>query len=283
MKIKTDGIWISNEREKQTVKDLTECILASGYSVKTQNSDNFGYPYEFTRGSTQLNCRLVDTVNFTDITITDNYNGIPTPGVYSVLPEFWGQWHFEPVYVDRPSTHGFNCFIARERGERDRLFGKLRKKKLLEHGLVSYLDKKYDTVNSHGTLEQCIIDSNVSMVMETYTLDSQIVFSEKLFRVLQLPRPWLLYCSPNSIKLLQQYGFDVLSDYCDIDYDNITNHWKRMDTLVEQLKTFISKQYTSTDYLRFKQAAKHNQELLALYHTRWPLKLAEIKHKIRLL
>ena len=284
MKTHTDGIWISAEREKQTIKELTEHILSCGYSVVTQNTDNYGYAYEFVKGDTKLNCRIVDTVNYTNITVTDNHRTVPIDGVvHSILPEFWSQWRFDPQYIDRPSTYGYNCFMGRRRPERDRVFDILKRQKILEYGLVSYFENNiHDTVNSHGTLEQCIIDSNISLVLETYTLDTNIVFSEKIFRALQLPRPWLLYCSPLSIQLLKKHGFDVLADYVDHEYDTITNHWQRMDMIIEQLKTFIDKQFTRRDYERFEQAAKHNQELLSLYLTRWPLKLAEIKHKIRL-
>ena len=67
MKTHTDGIWISEPREQQTVKQLTEHILSCGYSVVTQNSDNFGFPYEFIKGDTKLNCRLVDKVDYTQL------------------------------------------------------------------------------------------------------------------------------------------------------------------------------------------------------------------------
>lgn len=282
MKTLTDGIWISTGREIQTVKQLTEHIIDCGYSVVTQNTDNFGYPYEFAKGNTKLSCRLVDTVEFADITVTDNHSLVPVTGkVHSVLPEFWGQWRFNPVYIDRNATIGYNCFMNRERGDRDRMFKRLQKRKILTHGFVSYLAQGYNTVDSHGTLEQCTIDSNISVVMETYTLDTKIVFSEKIFRALQLPRPWLLYCSPHSIELLKTHGFDVLEDYVDIAYDTITNHWKRMDAILDQLRTFINKKYTRRDYERFEQAATHNQQLLAQFAMDWPIRLECIKLYIR--
>ena len=282
MKTLTDGIWISTEREIQTVKQLTEHIIDCGYSVVTQNTDNFGYPYEFAKVNTKLSCRLVDTVEFADITVTDNHSLVPVTGkVHSVLPEFWGQWRFNPVYIDRNATIGYNCFMNRERGDRDRMFKRLQKRKILTHGFVSYNAQGYNTVDSHGTLEQCTIDSNISVVMETYTLDTKIVFSEKIFRALQLPRPWLLYCSPHSIELLKTHGFDVLEDYVDIAYDTITNHWKRMDAILDQLRTFINRQYTRRDYERFEQAATHNQQLLAQFAMDWPIRLECIKLYIR--
>lgn len=278
----SNGIWISTERETQTVKQLTDHIIDCGYTVVTQNTDNFGYPYEFVKGNTKLACRLVDTVNYTDITVTDNHSLVPVSGkIHSVLPEFWGQWRFIPKYIDRPATYVYNCFMARERGDRDRMFNKLKKQKILDKGLVSYIAHDYDTVNTHGTLEQCTIDSNISVVMETYTLDTKIVFSEKIFRALQLPRPWLLYCSPYSIELLKTHGFDVLEDYVDIAYDTITNHWKRMDAILDQLETFIDKQYTRRDYERFEQAATHNQSLLDQFARDWPIRLECVKLYIR--
>ena len=282
MKTLTDGIWISTEREIKTVKQLTEHIIDCGYLVVTQNTDNFGYPYEFAKGNTKLSCRLVDTVEFADITVTDNHSLVPVTGkVHSVLPEFWGQWRFNPVYIDRNATIGYNCFMNRERGDRDRMFKRLQKRKILTHGFVSYNAQGYNTVDSHGSLEQCTIDSNISVVMETYTLDTKIVFSEKIFRALQLPRPWLLYCSPHSIELLKTHGFDVLEDYVDIAYDTITNHWKRMDAILDQLRTFINRQYTRRDYERFEQAATHNQQLLAQFAMDWPIRLECIKLYIR--
>ena len=282
MKTLTDGIWISTEREIQTVKQLTEHIIDCGYLVVTQNTDNFGYPYEFAKGNTKLSCRLVDIVEFADITVTDNHSLVPVTGkVHSVLPEFWGQWKYTPEYIDRNATIGYNCFMNRERGDRDRMFKRLQKRKILTHGFVSYLAQGYDTVNPHGTLEQCTIDSNISVVMETYTLDTKIVFSEKIFRALQLPRPWLLYCSPHSIELLKTHGFDVLEDYVDIAYDTITNHWNRMDAILDQLRTFINKKYTRRDYERFEQAATHNQQLLAQFAMDWPIRLECIKLYIR--
>jgi hypothetical protein len=279
MKTHTDGIWISAEREKQTVKELTEHILSCGYSVVTQNEENYGYPYEFVKGDTKLSCRIVDTVNYTDITVTDNHSTVPIDGVvHSILPEFWSQWRFDPQYIDRPATYGYNCFMGRIRPERDRVFDILKRQKILECGLVSYFENNiYDTVNSHGTLEQCIIDSNISLVLETYTLDTNIVFSEKIFRALQLPRPWLLYCSPLSIQLLKTHGFDVLADYVNHEYDTITNHWQRMDIIIKQLETFIDKQYTRRDYERFEQAATHNQTLLYQFARDWSITLDGIK------
>jgi hypothetical protein len=278
MQTHTDKIWISEPRERQTVKTLVEHVQSCGYTPTVQDSNqNFGFPYVFAKDGKALACRLVDLVEDTDIVITDNHPLRPTTGKrISVLPEFWGQWHFEPEYEDRDSSISYNCFMNRERGDRDRVFALLKQRNILDKGLVSYLALDYDTVNSHGTLEQCIIDTNVSLILETYTRDEAIVFSEKIFRAIQLPRPWLLYCSPFSIELLRSHGFDVLDDMVDNTYDTEKNHWMRLDIILDQLETFIDRQYTPKDYQRFKQAAKHNQQLLASLLQGWPEKLKTV-------
>jgi hypothetical protein len=277
MQTHTDKIWISEPREKQTVKTLVEHVQSCGYTIAKQDDNNFGYPYVFTKDNKTLACRLVDLVEDADIVITDNHLLQPTGAKrISVLPEFWGQWHFEPEYEDRNSSISYNCFMNRERGDRDRVFALLKQRNILDKGLVSYLDRDYDTVNRHGTLEQCIIDTNVSLILETYTRDDAIVFSEKIFRAIQLPRPWLLYCSPFSIELLRSHGFDVLDDMVDTTYDTEKNHWMRLDIILDQLETFIDRQYTRSDYERFKQAATHNQQLLASLLHSWPEKLKTV-------
>jgi hypothetical protein len=318
IKTHADGIWISESRELAVVQRLTQHLTASGFTSLVQNGNNFGYPYIYSRNNIQVNCRLVDSVFFTDpdswingstVTITDNYPLLPVAGtLISALPEFWSIWNFEPEYIERPATQGYNCFMNRPRGDRSTVFYELIKRNILNKGIVSYncqlRDYKqeyvnadlhryqlqhtvgqalvpYNTVESHGTLEQCIIDSNISVILETYTSDSHIVFSEKIFRALQLPRPWLLYCSPGSIALLKNYGFDVLDDYVDMSYDNIIIHGDRLLTILDQLETFIDCRYTDQDYQRFNQACKHNQALLTKFKQQWPAKFDNILNKIK--
>ena len=262
----------------------------------------------------------MDSVFFTDpdswaskstVTVTDNHPLLPMAGtLISALPEFWSIWHFEPKYIDRPATQGYNCFMNRPRGDRSMLFYELIKRDILNKGIVSYnclLEDyeqeyvnaelyqyqtqhtagqalvPYNTVESHGTLEQCIVDSNISVILETYTSDSHVVFSEKIFRAVQLPRPWLLYCSPGSVKLLKNHGFDVLDDYVDTSYDLINEHGNRLLNILDQLETFINRQYSVTDYQRFQQAAAHNQQLLLNFGQQWPMKFNHILEKIKAL
>ena len=312
MKTHQDQIWISAPKEVEIVKTLSQAIQSQGFiPAKELDGNNYGYPYCYNRQDLTLDCRLVDIVTRAeaDIIITDNVFLQSLPGdVVSVLPEFWSIWQFDPVYQNRPATVGFNCFMNRIRGDRSRTFYELIRRHILDKGLISfnctryeYMDQyeqaelyaywqehdqglelvPYNTVEAHGVLEQCIIDSNISLILETYISHSHIVFSEKLFRALQLPRPWLLYCSPGAVLCLKQYGFDVLADYVDHSYDGIKEHNSRHLTILNQLETFIDKVYTEQDYARFDQAATHNQQLLKYFSIKWPEKFNNVLEKIK--
>ena len=96
-----------------------------------------------------------------------------------------------------------------------------------------------------------------------------------------MPRPWLLYCSPHSIELLRTHGFDVLEDIVDNEYDTVSNHWNRLDKIIDQLETFVTRQYTRRDYERFQQAATTNKQLLDKFAREWPLVLDELMLDIK--
>ena len=323
-----DQIWISMSKEIAIVKQLSQHILSLGFTAShAATGDNFECPSIYNKNGTTVSFRFVDSVFFPDpdawtrpspnTIITDN---IPLHAVagnlVTALPEFWSIWHFDPVYVDRPATKAFNCFMNRVSGERSIAFYELLKRNLLDQGIVSYnctrpgdatwikLNKetslksfnleyiqselqRYQQEHEQGQslipyntittmIEQAVIDSNISLVLETYISDDHIVFSEKLFRVLQLPRPWLLYCSPRSIEHLKQYGFDVLEDYVDHSYDQNLHHTSRLLEIIDQLETFVDREFTNADYARFNQAAAHNRNLLKSFEKTWPDKFNKL-------
>jgi len=317
IKIYQDGIWVSEPREIAIIKQFTDVILKNNFIPIEQNNNNFGYPYIYQRNNSKLHCRFIDSVFLEDAEawtrpspsaiITDNIPLRPVAGeLLSVVPEFWHIWKFDPVYQSRPATWAYNCFMNRARGDRSRVFYELLRRNILTQGLVSYNInvaeyeqqyinnelQKYTVEHNIGknliphnnltnTLEQCIIDSCVSLILETYTSDNHVVFSEKLFRCLQMPRPWLLYCSPGSVNYLRVHGFDVLDDYVDHEYDNVAVHAHRLAMVLDQLETFINKQFNDQDYLRFEQAAKHNRSLLDKFTLAWPIKFMEILNRIK--
>lgn len=314
-KTHTDGIWVSLPREIHIVQQFSQIIHEQGWTVVQQDGNNYGHPYVYQRDQQLLHCRFVDSVFMSDpaawsaesTVITDNIPLRRMPGtMLSVIPEFWHIWRFDPVYVDRPARWAYNCFMNRPRGDRSIVFYELIRRNLLDKGLVSFnadpeeyeqqfqqLDlPKYTGEHKLGrglvphnnlaaSLEQCIIDSRVSLVMETYASDSHLVFSEKIFRCLQMPRPWLLFCSPGAVSALREYGFDVLDEYVDHGYDSLCLAHERLDHLTQQLEVFVDRQYSDTDYKRFHQAARHNQQRLDEFAGDWPARLSQALQQVR--
>jgi hypothetical protein len=183
--------------------------------------------------------------------------------------------------------------VSEDRGQ---MFQELKRRALLSKGLVSFnnLRPGYSTCtdqdlldygdpynNLTNSLEQSIIDSNISVVLETYISDDHITFSEKIFRALLLPRPWLLYCSPQSVDYLRLYGFDVLDDYVDHLYDKEIVDSSRLLSIIDQLEQFVDRQYNQDDYVRFEQAAEHNKNLLLKFAQTWPAKFNHVLNEIK--
>ena len=249
--------------------------------------------------------RIVDSVfaetptAWTDaqLVITDN---IPTRAVSGnilpLYPEYWHVYHYQPVYQRRPATHGYNCFMNRVSEDRGKMFQELKRRALLSKGLVSFnnlrpgnstcadqdlFDYGDPYNNLTNSLEQSIIDSNISVVLETYISDDHITFSEKIFRALLLPRPWLLYCSSQSVNYLRRYGVDVLDDYVDHSYDNEIVHSSRLLSIIDQLELYVDRQYDYNDYARFEQAAEHNRNLLLTFAQAWPAKFDHVLNEIK--
>lgn len=229
--------------------------------------------------------------------VTDN---IPTRivcgQVLALYPEYWHVYAYQPEYQSRIATYGYNCFMNRVSLDRAQMFQQLCSRGLLPNGLVSFNNLRpgnaacaekdlieygdpYNNLTSN--LEQSIIDSNISVVLETYISADHIALSEKIFRVLQLPRPWLLYCSPQAIRYLRLYGFDVLDDYVDHSYDLEISHCNRLLSILDQLELFVNRQYNNDDYVRFEQAALHNRNLLIIFGHAWPSKFKRVLNEIK--
>jgi hypothetical protein len=122
--------------------------------------------------------------------------------------------------------------------------------------------------NFDGDLQTTIMQTEFSIVLETYFDRNEVItFSEKIFRCLKLPRPWLLYAMKNSVAYLRSIGFDVLDDLVDHSYDNEDFHITRQRMILDQSQDLCKKTLTTEQIARCKQAAAHNQLLLDTLET----------------
>jgi len=235
--------------------------------------------------------------------ITDNYF-LDGRSVESIAPEFWHIYLCNEIENIKPSIR-LNCMLNRLSGERLLLLYKLHERNLIDNNIISFnclyhtrdpsieerqeffrqmhrevnwphwdwafneLINKIPIISEHNP-DTAAMASEVTIVAESYVSDSVIAFSEKIFRALQTPRPWLLFCSPHSVDILRENGFDVLDDLVDHSYDSITNQELRLCKLLDTLATTVYNKQ------KCERAATHNRNRLQELGSHWESKLNEI-------
>lgn len=297
----TDQIWLASgceDFEKKTLSHFKR-IISKSHHLSIIDVVNHNY----------RDYKLV---------ITDNV--ISNFEYQKLWPEFWGSFSYAPQYQNNIPTRLFNCFMNRTDPVRQSWFYQLVRRKLVDSGSVSFLldyreplepigfDVKnkaalYQWVfeqgceifaeehnsmrsrvpfqNFSGDLDQTICNSKISLVLETYfDRPDVIAFSEKIFRALRLPRPFLLYCAPGAVAALKSQGFEVYDDIVNHGYDLEINNISRQVKILDELDKFKRIEYTDELLLEFKQRAERNRQLLRQLKADWPNKLKKVVEKI---
>lgn len=236
---------------------------------------------------------------------TDNQFHSPVEYI-NLAPEFWHIYRCPAISENIYPNKHFNVMMNRISGERLMLLYMLKQAQLFEKGLIGfnclYHDRDPDQpqrqANFSRVHEDCswhqwngmhkellpkmpllldmdpdtaAMSSDITLVVESYVSDSVIAFSEKIFRALQTPRPWILFCSPGSVDVLRSAGFDVMDDVVDHSYDKIVNVEQRLQAIIMELKKL---KYFFLP--RYKQAVETNQAILDTLKHQWSYKLQSI-------
>jgi len=159
-----------------------------------------------------------------------------------------------------------------------------------EYNLVDPIQSQYRTSydivrtlvpikNYDCTHEEMHLRSYINIVAETYYNHDVICFSEKIFRVLSLPVPWVAYASRYAVSYLESLGFDVISNLFHYrSYDHMSHSQEKIEKLIWYARE-ISNTVKSTEFgpvkNRCEDAANHNRELLINMRQRWPGEFAE--------
>lgn len=131
-----------------------------------------------------------------------------------------------------------------------------------EHEVVKSM-VPYRNFDPDADPTQIIMQSEFSIILETYfDRNNVITFSEKIFRCLKLPRPWILFAMKGAVQYLRNLGFDVLDDLVDHGYDQIDFSIERQSALLDLAQTMCQRTLTVEQIARCEQAAKHNQQRL---------------------
>jgi hypothetical protein len=163
----------------------------------------------------------------------------------------------------------------------------IKKSNLHLHGLIDNIKNRLPIRNHQWTIEEICVSANINLVIETYSGNSTHAFSEKIFRALVTPAPWMLYSAKDAVKYLSILGFDTLDDLIDHSYNEVYDRGNHDSTKIKSFMNFALKNYEnlnkySTDAIRQRcmNAAQHNQQLLARLKTQWHNDFAQYLSKI---
>jgi hypothetical protein len=133
--------------------------------------------------------------------------------------------------------------------------------------------------------EQTYVSSWLNIIVETYSSDHTVSLSEKTFRCLVSPAPWISFSGRHSLVLLQKLGFDVLIDIvAHHDHDGLLERDNKVKKFAESAATTINKLKSlplNQVVSRCQQAAQHNRRLLAQMATSWPSDFEHWLHQLR--
>ena len=121
--------------------------------------------------------------------------------------------------------------------------------------------------------DQTYLRSWLNIIVETYSSDNVISLSEKIFRCLVTPAPWIAYSGKYTIARLKSLGFDVLDDVVNHNYDKLIEAHHKISWFIDSAQATIQS-LKNQDWKKLQQrcedAAVHNQQQLAKMKSAWP-------------
>ena len=105
-----------------------------------------------------------------------------------------------------------------------------------------------------------IINSDISVVLETIAADTKIHLTEKTLRPIACGHPFILVAGPGSLNYLKSYGFKTFSPWIDESYDHEPDIIKRMELIINEMRRI---QNLSADQ---KNVVLHNIRKVADYN-----------------
>lgn len=295
---------------EQSVEILHKILNSTGFTNTFLNVD-WGL---YTKNNISLEISTTVKHQQTDYTVVDGISKSNDSSLISMAPFAWGNYAADFTYNNVFPKKLFSCFIKRTEPIRQSWFYSFVRSDILHKGNISFwsenpqfnnlspieLFEKYyqgfefweeehkwiiqnltlPFVNFDCTLEQAIVDTEKQLVIESVFEESDIVIlSEKTFRALQLPRPFLLFTNSGSIDALRKIGFNVYDDFIDHSYDKCSNWIDRQQMILQQLENPI--QYTHSMLEDFQQRAEHNHNILQELKNQWPEHLEHICKQVK--
>lgn len=255
--------------------------------VSNWHSDGMKFPFDKfyykwkkeNRTLTYYYCNIWNKDPLDDLIITD----LMYSGTISLWPEFFGFYHCDFEYRNTPPVKKINYLTNRVENSRLKILYSLYDLGLIErcnislnglqpNGSLAKLPEHHENCpaqeffqpripfrNWNESLEQSVIDCEITLVHET-TFDSPMkLLSDKTWRALQLPRPFVIFGCPGIIKWLKQMGFDVSEKFIGHEYDAIQDHDSRRKEVLSSVLRF---KWNNNMIEELENTALNNRKLL---------------------
>jgi hypothetical protein len=150
------------------------------------------------------------------------------------------------------------------------------------NNLDEFYQQQYQTVydrfrdkmpwrNHEHSIDEVMQQALVNVIVETYTGDHSVALSEKIFRALVTPRPWVSLSGTWTVARLRSLGFDTLDNV--VDHQDIDG-LKMIEDKIPRVVSLCHKTWTKLKWSdiqhRCHAAAKNNQDLLQEFRINWP-------------
>jgi len=189
-----------------------------------------------------------------------------------ILLNLYQQLKFDRGYVN------FNCTQGRNTNPQHNFHALLEHASAEELPVFRRLADMMPVKNYSINHDQTYTSSWLNIAVETYSSDNVVALSEKIFRCLVTPVPWIAYSGRYTIARLRALGFDVLDDIVDHRYDRLIEAHHKIPVFADTANTTINT-LKRHDWTMLSQrcvtAAAHNQQQLARMKSTWFTDFAE--------
>ena len=289
---------IIHEWTKSANQKLSNDAVISVYLVDAANLDHLR----------DISSRYKRVYVISEHTINNQW---PNVSIYSLPNDFYGAYYISKIATNGVIKRDFNCFLNRTDPIRQSWFYLLHSRGLLDHGFVSFnmhqrpglwypSDDPFETFDHYhtdflssfddikedikqiipyknfideGNLCEIILSTKFSIVVETYFERTDCkVFSEKTWRAVQLPRPWLLFAATGCVQRLRDMGFDVFDDYVDHSYDlhdTSKTCVSRQEDILKETQRLSKLDITPRILDDWQQKALHNRNIIKTWANSW--------------
>ena len=231
--------------------------------------------------------------------VTDNWINCPTVYRVARLPDsFYGIYFYQPADQDWQPNRDFTFAVNRLDFKRMRVLLNIDQYLGINHGYVNFncevrgqppatarqyfIDQLIHAESNEWSQfmklanlmpiknytidhDQTYVSSWLNVIVETYSSDNIVSLSEKIFRCLVTPAPWVAWAGRYCVARLRSLGFDVLDDVVNHDYDRLLEAQHKNTAFASNagaVITNLKKQNFAELKQRCQAAADHNQALL---------------------